>query len=333
METAHIHMKQWLAANERTRVLPTDQWYLNFANQIFPIIKESPLFEGSSYNEQAGAALSLCIYYQDAIAQTGGWKMFSDSYHSLYGSYLPFYTLTDSYIPDEINPEDLMFVLWTLKSHCALFEEDEYTLQSPYDEDLDALAQEVYEMMDVDFEDAPICNEPSSPFWLMGLDLLEMPSTPLPEITPETKLKKDVEHCLEYSGGKPLLYFATYEELCKFFVDVLKWENSPSSLLPDLRHKKEFVIYANAKGMLIAHDVAAYFCEPHNPMYNAERAASEGYKLFCSPEACPFDLSKYGMTKNILPDLQLPFPGGKEVLHKNWDFIARYYLCEYYEGD
>lgn len=58
----------------------------------------------------------------------------------------------------------------------------------------------------------------------MGPDLLDMPFVPLPEITPETKLSKDVEHCLEYSGGKPLLYFATYKELCKFFVEVLKWE-------------------------------------------------------------------------------------------------------------
>ena len=179
--------------------------------------------------------------------------------------------------------------------------------------------------MDEDFEKAPINEEPSSMLWVMGPDLLEMPLTPLPEITPETKLSKNAEYCLEYSGGN--------KELCKFFVDVLKWENSPSSLLPDLQDKKEFVVYANAKGMLIAHNVAACFCEEHNPMYNAERAAAEGYKLFCRPEACPFDLIKYGMVKGILPDVQLPFPNGKEILHRNWDFIARYYLCEYYEGD
>ena len=142
-----------------------------------------------------------------------------------------------------------------------------------------------------------------------------------------------MEHCLEYSGGKPLLYFATYKELCKFFVEVLKWENTRSALLPDLQYKKEFVIYANAKGMLIAHDVAAYFCEEHNPMYNAKRATAEGYKLFCRPGACPFDLIKYGMLKGILPDVQFPFDNGKEILQQNWDFIARYYLCEYYEGE
>ena len=35
------------------------------------------------------------------------------------------------------------------------------------------------------------------------------------------------------------------------------------------------------------------FCEEHNPMYNAKRAAAEGYKLFCRPGACPFDLTLY----------------------------------------
>mgnify|MGYP000236204529 CR=1 FL=1 len=282
MKPVPIPMKQWLAANERTRVLPGDQWYLNFSASILSLVKQSPLFKEDDY-AQKDATVSLTMYFQDVIAQTGGWKTFTELYYKQYNTYLPFYPLSDSYIPDEINPEDIAFVLWTLKSHFALYGPDEYTLQNPYDKDLLALAQEAYKMMDEKFEEAPINEKTSSFLWVMGPDLLDMPFVPLPEITPETKLSKDVEHCLEYSGGKPLLYFATYKELCKFFVEVLKWENTRSALLPDLQYKKEFVIYANAKGMLIAHDVAAYFCEEHNPMYNAKRAAAEGYKLFCRP--------------------------------------------------
>ena len=331
MKTAPIFMKQWLAANKRTRILSGDQWYLDFAAKILPIVKQSPLFEGDD-NAQKNAAISLCVYFQDVIARTGGWKIFSDTYHSLYNTYLPFYQLSDSYIPDEINPEDIAFVLWTLKSHPALNEPDEYALHNPHDKSLSALAQEIYKLMDENFEEAPINETPSSS-WVTGTNLLDTPSTPLPEITPGTRLSKNVEYSLEYSSGKPLLYFTTYKELCKFFVEVLKWEDTPFSLLPDLQHNKEFVIYANAKGMLIAPDVAAYFREAHNPMYNAERAAAKGYELFCRPGTCPFDLIKYGMGQGILPEVQLPFPDGKEILHKNWDFIARYYLCEYYEGD
>ena len=90
----------------------------------------------------------------------------------------------------------------------------------------------------------------------MGLDLLEMPLVPLPEITPGMTLKKDVENCLSYSKGEPLLYFTTYDELRRFFVEELKWEDKNESLLPELRDERNFVIYANAKGMLIASNVS-----------------------------------------------------------------------------
>lgn len=323
-------MKQWLGANERDRVLPTDMWYLNFATRLLPIVKESGLF--STERELTDAAVSLSLYLQDAIAQTGGWKFFADAYYDLYKTRLPFYSLSDEYVPDEINTEDIAFVTWTLKSHPAIWEDDSYTLFNPLDDRLMELSRSAYQMMDEVFEEAPIAEEPSSILWVMGPDLLEMPLTPLPEITPETELKQDVKRCLEYSGGKPLLYFDTYENLCKFFVDVLKWEDKPSSLLPKLKRDSKFVVYANAKGMLVAPNVAAYFCEPHNPMYDVERAKAKGYELFCCLKACPIDLLKYGMAKGLLPEVQFNYPNGKEVLQKNWDFIARYYLCEYYEG-
>lgn len=326
-----IKMKSWLGASERSRVVPNDKWYLDFANRILPIVKQSPLFANEDDRTQVDAAISLTMYYYDAISQSGGWKSFSEFYLNLYGKYLPFYSVTDDYAVDEINKEDIAFVIWTLKAHFAVWSYP-YTLFSPLDKDLLALSQAAYDMMDESFEEAPIGEEPTLEIWVMGLDLLEMNMVPLQEVTPETPLKKDVELCLEYSKGKPLSYFATYQELKTFFIDVLKWEDKPSSLLPDLEYKKEFVVYANPKGMLIAHNVAAYFCEKHNPMYDAERAAKDGYKIFCIPEACPFDLIKYGMTKGILPDLEMPFYKGKEILHTYWDFLARYYLCEYYEG-
>lgn len=330
MKTVSIQMRQWLGANERKQVLPSDLWYLDFAIKLLPIVKESNLF--TTEREQVGAAISLCMYFQDAIAQTGGWKIFSEAYYALYKTHLPFYSLSDEYVADEINMEDIAFVLWTLKSRPALWEDEPYTIYNPFDDKLIGLGRLAYNLMDEAFEEAPICEVPSSAMWVMGPDLLEIPITPLPEVTPETKLKKDVEHCLEYNDGKPLLYFATYQDLCKFFVDVLKWENKPSSLLPDLEKDSGFVVYANAKGMLVAPNIAAFFCEPHNPMYDAERAKAKGYELFCCQGLCPFDLLKYGMMKDVLPEVQFAYPNGKEVLHKNWDFIARYYLGEYYEG-
>lgn len=328
---ATIPMQQWTRSNGRSRVLPSDKWYLDFSESLLPLIEASPLFSGESRDVQTDAALRCGMYFQDAIAQTGGWKEFTAAYRKLYGTYLPFYPLTEAYVADEINREDIAFLLWSLRAKPET-EKETYTLFEPYDSELLALSQRIYEQMDARFEEAPISEKASSPSWVMPMETLAEASTPLPESTPATRLSPNAAKCLAYNQGKPLLYFADYAELRRFFVHTLEWEDKPSSLLLDLKEEKEFVIYANAKGMLLAPGVAAYFREAHNPMYDSRRAAEEGYRLFCQPGACPFDLLKYGMAKGILPDVALPFPKGKETLHTYWDFIARYYLNEYYEG-
>lgn len=160
-------MQYWLGANERTHVLPTDKWYLDFATSILPLVKTSPLFNKEDLRTQIDAAISLGMYFQDAIAQSGGWKLFSEAFQGVYGTYLPFYPLGDDYTPDEINQEDIAFVLWTLKSQFSIFDK-EYTLFSPYDKDLLALSQSAYELMDARFEEAPISEEESSFLWVMG---------------------------------------------------------------------------------------------------------------------------------------------------------------------
>lgn len=105
-------MQYWLGANERTRVLPTDKWYLDFATSILPLVKASPLFNKEDLRTQIDAAISLGMYFQDAIAQSGGWKLFSEAFQGVYGTYLPFYPLGDDYTPDEI-------IRKTLHSYCG----------------------------------------------------------------------------------------------------------------------------------------------------------------------------------------------------------------------
>ena len=112
-----------------------------------------------------------------------------------------------------------------------------------------------------------------------------------------------------------------------------KWEDEEDSLLPDLKEFDNFVLYANPKGLLIGPDVASYFADKHNPLYSAEEAEEEAYELFCEEGLCPFDLLKYAMEHDLLPEAQFPFENGKALLHENWDFVARWYLGEYYEGE
>lgn len=345
MKTKKIYMNRWLEANERQQTQPADGWYVDFANRLLPLIAASPLYAGLTFYSQTETAIRASLYFYDTIAQSGGWKTFSNKYRKLYNQPLPFYNCTD-YIDDEINLSDVCLLLWdSLSQPALLFDEDypelqksadthnPFHFQDPYDKELLTLAQKLYDEMDSLFEEAPIGEMPSPDSWMMDTRLMDTPTLPLPEVTPDTRLTKDAERILKYSNGYPLLYFATYRELHTFLTQVLEWEDHPDSLLADLKGEKDFVIYANAKGMLMAPGVAACFCDARNAAYNASTAAAEAYKLFCLPGHCPFDLLKYGMQHGLLPDAQLPFPQGKEALQNNWDFITRYFLDEYYEGE
>ena len=162
---------------------------------------------------------------------------------------------------------------------------------------------------------------------------MEKQRTALPVASPGDQLPVNVERFLKASGGEPLMFFDSYEALKLFFVQALQWEDEEDALLPDLKDFSDFVMYANPKGLLIGPDVACYFADKRNPLYNAEIAEEEAYELFCEEGLCPFDLLKYGMEHDLLPEAQFPFENGKELLHENWDFIARWFLGEYYEGE
>ena len=101
-------------------------------------------------------------------------------------------------------------------------------------------------------------------------------------------MNENARRCLEHSGGHPLLYFSDYDELIRFFAKVLGWEGQ--NILPDLAKEKEFVLFANTKGILLAHDVAAYFRDSHNPQYDESRATTAFVRSTFCGSACRQDI-------------------------------------------
>lgn len=328
-----LFMKSWLGANGRKRINDTDTWYIHLANELLPTIEKSSLFQEVNDARKGQTAIALSLYMQDAIAQTGGWQAFKEAYQKLYQRELPFYNINKDYVTDEVNQEDIALILWTQLARPAYYRNNDYTLQDPYDTDLLNTSKNIYNILNKLFEEAPISETSSPETWLMNIAQLKTPSKPLPSSSINTISDKNAARCLAYSKGEPLLFFHTYPELADFFVHVLGWENRKENLLPELNKYSHFIIYANTKGMLIGHDVACYFNAPHNTLYDREETKRAGHRLFCEPGACPFDLLKYGIRKGYLDDIGLPFTNGKSILHDNRDFLMRYYLDEYYEGE
>ena len=320
-------MALWLRSHSRTRVTSTDGWYLRFADELFSLIASSRLYTDKTPEDIQNVAVLLTIYLEDSIANDGGWRRFSDLCYKLYDRNLPFYEIPADYVSDEINEVDIAFVLWKLNSN----DDDEAVIANPFDEKILELANNVYEAMDVVFEEAPICEIPSDD-WVLPSEQLLKERTEIPSIQTDTVLPESVRLFLAATGGEQLMYFPHYEQMEAFFVKHLHWSRTD---IPD-KLDAEFgnaVVFANPKGILVAPGVAWFFCDKRNEVaYDKEMAMKEGYKLFTDKGYCPFDLLKYGVERNLFPDVRLPFENGKEILGKNWDFIARYFLGEYYEG-
>lgn len=322
-------MKTWLDLHNRVKVLDTDHWYLEFANLLLSIVSDSYLYKEATKESHAQVALMLTLYLEDCVTDGGNWRQFIRWHKRNYGRYLPFYKLDEGYFDDEVNKEDVAFLLWGINSPVG---DDFDGVENPLDEELMAFVDVVYKELEVAFEQAPVSDGLAGD-WLMESELMEKERTVLPIASADDRLPTNVERFMKASGGESLMFFDSYTALKRFFVEALGWEDKEDSLLPDLAEFTDFVLYANPKGLLIGPDVARYFADKRNHLYNAEVAEEEAYELFCEEGLCPFDLLKYGMEHGLLPDAQFPFENGKELLHENWDFVARWFLGEYYEGE
>ena len=69
MKHQKIYMQAWLDAHGRAKVVNTDKWYLDFANQLLPLVAESYIYGGKDMEEdQKQVALTCALYLEDCVA-------------------------------------------------------------------------------------------------------------------------------------------------------------------------------------------------------------------------------------------------------------------------
>ncbi|MDE6273282.1 MAG: DUF3843 family protein [Muribaculaceae bacterium] len=166
--------------------------------------------------------------------------------------------------------------------------------------------------------------------WLFLILKGEMP--PEQPESESVSLHPYYEKVIAATGGSPIAFFPTYNELNRFFIDVLGWEETEN--LPVLKESRDFVILVNPrKGMLVARNVAACLKFPDNPCYNEEIAKKYSIDLLTERGRCPADLLHYAFEHNALCEARFPGNDDTRLVRDNRDFIARCYLQKYYRGD
>ena len=137
------------------------------------------------------------------------------------------------------------------------------------------------------------------------------------------------------TGGKNIAFCDSYEALEKFLSEKMEWGVSEGGHLPQMKDFGDFVLFADPeKGLIVAHDIAAFIQHPDNPLYNGGIARREAHRLVMEQGVCPIDLLKYLFAHGMLPDAAYPTGAkGGALMQSDWDFFARLYLQDYYRAD
>ena len=107
-----IYSKDWLQLHPYAQSTTVDAYYTNIANRVYDILVATELVNSFEDEEAKQTALRLTAYFEDIISQTNIWKAFITSFKDDYGHYLPFLATGDHYYDDEVNQEDIQFLLW-----------------------------------------------------------------------------------------------------------------------------------------------------------------------------------------------------------------------------
>ena len=185
--------------------------------------------------------------------------------------------------------------------------------------------------------DAAMWQDPTGPLalylgeWLYLI--IEHRAAPEPKTNQPEEEHKYYTAFTKFTGGKTLQFFATYEEMNRFFIDALGWKEGEEHL-DQVKNDKDFVLMVDpVKGMLLARNIAKCIASPDNILYDKDYARIHAMELLTERACCPGDLLRFVCQNGWLPDAVFPKTDDTRTVEKNWNFIARCYLQGYYRGD
>ncbi len=129
----------------------TDKYYYELTVRLIKSAKEDSRISNLHESLIERAALCLIGYYQDMIADAGLWHGFTDECRRLYGTPVPFFSVTEDYIDYELNKEDVQFIVWYA---IAMYSDDRCIY--PFREDLVALSDIWYNLLEDAYEKSPV---------------------------------------------------------------------------------------------------------------------------------------------------------------------------------
>ena len=149
MVTNKIVAENIRSGHPRGLICTTDFYYAKVGNMLLKAAESSGV--RLSNNELYRAVLRITLYFEDIICDSGVWHGFVNKHQALYNKPLPFYTISEDYYYDEPHEEDIRLLIWL-----TLVEVNPTEYPHPEKEEIMVLARNFYQVLDNEFEQAPI---------------------------------------------------------------------------------------------------------------------------------------------------------------------------------
>ena len=149
MNKLQIYTNDWLKIHPYTAVQPSDSYFVNLSNKLYRACTLTTL--PNIFRKKL--SLYIAAYLEDQISELGLWKSFTAEHKRLYGKYLPFYPTAPDYVADEINEEDIRFIIWNTWQKVSSLHEKIYI--NPNEQAIAEQARIFYDILEEAYENAP----------------------------------------------------------------------------------------------------------------------------------------------------------------------------------
>lgn len=153
-QTNKILGKDWLRYHPYSNPTFIDNYYITLCNKVLKIIQETEISDFiDTAKEEKELACVLVSYFEDIISETHLFSAFTRRHKKMYGKELPFYEIPDEYYSDEINLQDIFFLIWY-----NISVNNEEIFIDPFFEncqEFNDAVLEIYNLFDSEFEKAP----------------------------------------------------------------------------------------------------------------------------------------------------------------------------------
>ena len=156
MKKSILYPKEWLAIHPYTAVRPSDAYYVTLANELLAACTLTELPEPF----RRKLCLYVAAYVEDVVSGLGLWRCFTKEHTALYGKPLPFRKVPADWLSDEVNEEDVAFLIWNTWQKATF----SHGFVSPLHPDIIRQAAAFRPLVERAYEEAPE-NEALAGFW------------------------------------------------------------------------------------------------------------------------------------------------------------------------